>query len=147
MDISEQIEKASEEATKYYREYHDNNGYRIRCGYYYPVYKQEVHNKVFYKIPITKSNIDGTKITAYKNISFVGKQEVDIKDGDLIKPLKIFEDFYFRKEDKYNPVFTLKILEWETMQTEKKQKENALNEYKKSIEMSNIILEDDDLPF
>lgn len=131
-----------------FRDYHDNNGYKIRCGYYYPVYRQEYGGNVFYKMPVSRRQADGSTLTVYKQVYFRNKEkDCNIKDGTIIKPLKLWEDFYIRKGDKFNPVFFVVIGDWETKLTEDQQKAEAINDYKKTIEMNDIDFNDDDLPF
>lgn len=97
----------------------DKNGYKIKCGYKYPVIKEERGEYVFYKIKMTKTNADGTKEEAVKNVRFAS-QELDssnIQNGTMIIPKALFEDFYYKKADKnhYSPIFTVVITDWEVI--------------------------------
>ena len=129
------------------KDYHDPNGYKIRCGYYYPVYRSEYGGKVFYRIPVTRTDVDVNKVTKYKQVYFRNKaKNCNIPDGSIIKPLRIWEDFYNRKGDAYNTIFTLVIGDWEIKTNEEQIKKDAIAEYKKSIDVADLGLEDD-LPF
>lgn len=130
-----------------FKDYHDPNGYKIRCGYYYPVYRQEYGGRIFYKMPVSKRMMDGTTISGYKTVVFRSKtKDCNIKDGSIIKPLRLWEDFYFKKDDKYNPVFTVVISDWEVKLDEEHQRAEAIDDYKKTIDLQNINI-DDELPF
>lgn len=127
------------------------NGYRIRCGKLYPVYRSEYGGNVFFKIPAGKIKLNGEDIPAYKNVSFYDETQKklvkDIQDGTIIKPLALFESGYFPKNDRYNVVWTVTITKWEVHLNEKQERENAINEYKNSIEMKDLEFGDGDLPF
>lgn len=142
--ILDEIEEAK--GTKMY-DYHDPNGYKIRCGLWYPVYRQEYGGRIFYKMPVSKKLPDGNTIQAYKSVSFRNKErDCNVKDGALIKPLKLWEDFYFKKDDKYNPIFTIAICDWEERLPENIDKMDAIQEYKQTTYMDDINVTDD-LPF
>lgn len=125
----------------------DPNGYKIRCGFTYFVYKSESPKGVIYKIPVNKKDMQGNKIMAYRIVSFANKDKnIDIPNGALIKPLAFFEDFYYRSDDPEhrNPQWKLVIMDWEVIkspeQIEQDHKESAINEY-------NSIIDEDDFPF
>ena len=70
-------------------EYHDPNGYKIRCGKYYPVYRQEYGGYRFYKMPISKRMPDGSSLSTYKTVRFSSKvKDCDVPDGVLIKVIQ-----------------------------------------------------------
>ena len=134
----------------------DRNYYKVKCGFRYIVYRQEIGGYVFYRIPVEKKNVDGSKTKTYKQVAFRNKEKnCDIPNETYIIPLTIIEDFYFPKRsdgtpDKYHPVFTLVITDWEEAKTaeqrEEETKAEAIDKYKKSIDMQDINL-DDELPF
>lgn len=131
------------------KEYHDPNGYKIRCGYWYPLYRTEFGGRIFYKIMVSKKDINGTTLNLYKQVTFFKNKErvENIKDGVLIKPLKIQEDGYYNKNDKYNVIWTLRIFDWEIRENEEQQYNDAIKDYKQQLNVNEIEYNDDDLPF
>lgn len=126
---------------------YDVNGYKILCGKTYMVYRSEYGGKVFYKVQVFKTSRDGTntKIIAYKNVSFANKNlDCDIKDGTLIRPKKLMEDFFFSKSDKYNAVWTVTFLDWDVVKSEQEQIDDAIEVYQQAREMQ---ITEDMLPF
>lgn len=125
----------------------DPNGYRIKCGRYYPVYRTEYAGYVFYKMPCGNLMINGSKTPVYKNVSFVNKdKDTNIPDASVIKPLSFYESGFFKKGDTYNVIWTIVITDWEIRDDEEKEKTKAISEYNKSINMEDIDF-NDDLPF
>lgn len=113
----EAVEKNNEE---------DNNkvglDYKIQSGREYVVNRQDFNGKTFYSINVRKKNRDDTETFAKKGIRFAGG--ADIKDKTKIKILSGFEDFYFKKGDKYNAIFSLVITNYEITG----QSEEAINQ-------------------
>lgn len=127
------------------RDYHDNNGYKIRCGYNYLVYRQDFANNVYYKVPMQKKKKDGTTLKGYKPVSFANPdKDCNIPDGTIIKPLSLYEDFYVKG---YDTISTIVFKDWEIVRSEEAQKNEALNEYRNTIKTNEIELSDEDLPF
>lgn len=132
-----------------YKDFQDNNNYKIRCGYPYTITRNDYLGRTYYSIQVTKKNSDGTETHAFKGVKFKNREkgEVDIKDGTVIIPLKIYEDFYFKNNNKFVPMFTLDIYDWEYAETEKEKTQNAVEDFRKSVAVNDIMLNDDDLPF
>lgn len=83
-------------------------GYKIRLGEKVLCYKSEFKGMNFYKILIVKKNQDGEKIKAYKNVKFVNCEPPKLDNAEIVID-SMFEDFYFKPNDKYNAIFTLVI--------------------------------------
>lgn len=132
-----------------YKDFQDNNNYKIRCGYPYAIIRNDYMGRTYYSIKVTKKNSDGTETIAYKGVKFKNKEkgEVDIKDGTIIIPLKIYEDFYFKNNNKFVPMFTLDIYDWEYAEEENEKTKSAVDDFKNSIKVNDFMLNDDDLPF
>ena len=77
--------------------------YKLMAGSVYTVNRTEYKNHVFYKVPVSKMNLDGTTLDGYKIISFA--DDVDIPDGTKIRINAGYESFYMK--DKYNAIFTV----------------------------------------
>lgn len=118
----------------------DGNGYKIKCGREYMVFRSEYQGKVFYKIQVTKKNYDDTKAQAYKTVKFASKTlDTDIPDRTVIVIKNLFEDFYFKAGDKYNPIWTLVITDWDIIKTSQQTATEALETFNASDDL--------DLPF
>jgi len=145
----EQTENKKGKYTSKSYENRDPNGYKIKCGNWYPLYRAEYGGHIFYKIMVSKKDINGDPIRLYKSVSFYkdGERITSIRDGVLVKPLRFQEDGYYTKNDKYNVVWNLKIFDWEIQETEEHNVSDAINDYKKQLNVNDIDFNDDDLPF
>ena len=107
------------------------NGYRILCGKTYLIYRQEFGGRVFHKTEIGRDKM-GNRV--YKNVSFFNdNKDTDIPDGTYVKPLSLYETFYFRKGDNFNPIFTVAFTDWEIVESQAQAEEKAEQEYKQYI--------------
>lgn len=109
--------------------------YKINIGEVYKVKRKDItkgeKHYTFFSIPVKKKNKDGDRIIGEKNVTLINGKE--IQDGQFIKILDMFEDFY--KKD-YTTIFTLVITEYELIdpkQDEANIYANALNEYEKEL--------------
>lgn len=109
--------------------------YKINIGEVYKVKRKDIikgeKHYTFFSIPVKKKNKDGDRIIGEKNVTLINGK--DIQDGQFIKILDMFEDFY--KKD-YTTIFTLVITEYELIdpkQDEANIYANALNEYEKEL--------------
>lgn len=109
--------------------------YKINIGEIYTIKRKDItkgeNHYTFFTIGLTKKNKDGTYVNGDKNIRFVDK--ADIQDGQKIKILDMFEDFY--KKD-FTTIFTLVITEYELVEDQEEEiniYEDALNEYEKEL--------------
>lgn len=126
------------------KEYNRINGYRIKCGIPYIVNKQYFKNYIFYKIPVYGKTKDGETKVAYRTVQFVGCDPVrEDKDKIIIK--RLLEDFYFKETDAYNPIWILKILDYEYVESEVKEQRETSKALEQYVEEVNYNL--DDLPF
>ena len=108
----------------------DGNGYKIKCGREYMVFRSEYQGKIFYKIQVTKKNYDDTKTNAYKTIKFVSKTlDTDIPDRSIVVIKNLFEDFYFKANDKYNPIWIVVATDWDIKKTNEQTVAEAFETY------------------
>lgn len=152
LNADEYLEKYGTEKAKY-----NENGYKILCGRVYSIRRRDYAGRTFYTVEFVKKDVrDNSTIMASKQIAFrpIDKDRiVDFADGTLIRPLKIMEDFYFRTNDRYNPVWNVIIRDWEVVQSSKQAQAEALNSYNhateegKAIRNVDLSLYDEDLPF
>lgn len=119
----------------------DNNedciNYKIRTGVTYTVNRQDYNGKTFYSIAVSKTNPDETALWANKQVSF--PTGTDLKDKTKIKIKKAFEDFFFRKGDKFHAIFKLMITDFEIVSQSEEVRNQAYEEFNNDIEQ--------DLPF
>ena len=105
--------------------------YKIMAGNTYTVNRVDYKSHTFYKIPVSKDNMDESKTEAYKIISFV--DDVDIPDGTKIKIRDGYESFYMK--DKFNAIFTVVVKEFDIVnETTAEEYRDAVADYTKSLE-------------
>lgn len=110
--------------------------YKINIGETYKIKRKDItkgdKQYTFFSITVKKKNKNGDTIEGSKNVRLVDGD--NIQDGQFIKILDMFEDFY--KKD-YTTIFTLVITEYELVNTSEEEKESiyaeALNEYEKEL--------------
>ena len=88
--------------------------YKVEPGDNLVVYRQDINGISYYKTMVTKTNQDGTKSRFYKEIRF--KKGVEITNKTMIKVNDFFEDIRQNPRDKYNPIFSLVILDFEVLE-------------------------------
>lgn len=110
--------------------------YKINIGETYKIRRKDIDkgdkHYTFFTIPVTKKDKSGNNISGEKNVNLINGQ--DIQNGQKIKILDMFEDFY--KKD-YTTIFTLVITEYELIDSEEEDNESiyadALSEYEKEL--------------
>lgn len=114
----------------------DKQPYKINIGETYKIKRKDItkgeKHYTFFTIPVKKKDKSGNSVNGEKNVHLVDGQ--DIQDGQTIKILDMFEDFY--KKD-YTTIFTLVITEYEIVDTQQEDEMSvyteALNEYEKEL--------------
>ncbi len=106
-------------------------GYKIDTKHNYKIYSQEYNGVKYYKIMIQKKNYDGTKTNFYKQVRFVKCKGPD--DGEIIKIKKGFEDVRENKNDRYNPIWELVIMEYEVVQNDAIDEKQAFAEFQNNL--------------
>lgn len=145
MAIGNEVEELLKEKN-IHRDYHDPNGYNIRCGYPYPIHRTDTADgRTYYSIKCKTKYADD----AFKQISFYteDRKTPNYPDGTLIRPLKMVENHYFYKGIKYIPIFTLTILDWEVVKSKADEKKELREDYSKTVLLESLNYEDEDLPF
>lgn len=107
--------------------YDEGIRYFIEPNKVYELVRNDYNDRIFYKIKCKTTNAKKEEIECFKNVSFRG--DVIFENGALIKIKSGFESFYFRRGDKFNPVFTLVITDWEVVNQENIDNSNTSNEY------------------
>lgn len=114
----------------------ENKPYKINIGETYQIKRKDISKDgkeyTFFSIPVKKKNKDGQYVSGEKNVYLVDGK--DIQDGQTIKIIDMFEDFYKKG---YTTIFTLVITEYELIETQEEENESiyaeALNEYEKEL--------------
>lgn len=110
--------------------------YKINIGGTYKIKRRDISKGdkeyTFFSIAVKKTDKSGNIVNGSKNVYLVNGN--DIQDGQTIKILDMFEDFY-KKE--YTTIFTLVITEYELIETQEEENDGiyaeALNEYEKEL--------------
>lgn len=120
---------------------------KINTKNFYKVYRSTYNGKDFYSLLISQKSYDDTETYYYKGVNF--KKGLPLPQNDtLIRIKRAVENYY---GEKYKPVSSYMILEYETKQTEEQKKESAYEEYSQTLmeneENREIKISDSDLPF
>lgn len=112
--------------------------YYIRPGEVYEVRSNEYNGKTFYKIPITIIKKDQKYAEINKTVQF--KRDVYVPNGSKIKILNAKEDYYFKSGDRFNPIWIVRIYDFEIV-------DRGIEEAKQALSDFNTPTDDFDLPF
>lgn len=110
------------------------HAYKVEIGDEIIVWKNEVNNNTFYNVQVQKKNYDGTKEKFYKNLKF--RKGVDLLSGSKIRIIDMFEDVRTNPNDKFNPIWSLFILDFVEIKNEELEKEQAFKEYQNNLSLS-----------
>lgn len=108
--------------------------YKINIGEVYKIKRKDINkngnNYTFFSINVTKKNKNGDTVNGNKNVRLVNSE--NIQDGQSIKILDMFEDFYIKD---YTTIFTLVITKYEVIDIEEPTNvyADALSEYEKEL--------------
>lgn len=125
--------------------------YKISTKNWHKVYKTSFKGKDFYKLLIVQKKYDGTTTSYYKPISFK-KTLTPPQDGSVIRIKQGIENLYTNNIDKYNPISSILILDYELKENVEQKKENAYNEFSQTLaeneeNKEEIVIENSQLPF
>lgn len=125
--------------------------YKVSTKNWHKVYKTSFKGKDFYKLLIVQKKYDGTTTSYYKPISFK-KTLNPPQDGSVIRIKQGIENLYTNNIDKYNPISSILILDYELKENVEQKKENAYNEFSQTLaeneeNKEEIVIEDSQLPF
>lgn len=142
---------------RYAKKVMELNGYKIKINEKSICYRSEYKGNVFFKLLLEKNDFEGNKVKAYKNIKFANCETPKMEKSEIIIE-KMFEDFYFKPGDKYNPQFTLVITSYRYANENIASNYLEISKYKDNInnfENENFeiigepvnIINEEDLPF
>ena len=123
-------------------------GYKIDTKHSYKVYVNEANGKRFYKVQIKKKNRDEAETSFYRQLRFVKCEPPE--NVEIIKIHKAFEDLYVNNIDKYNPISVIVVMEYEKVENEIVNQEQAYAKYQEKVreeEQETPEILDSDLPF
>lgn len=123
----------------------DEVSYKIKSGLRYRVWRRDLNDRTYYNIIVKQKNYDGTESTWYRPVTFKKGVEVANETDIIIK--SGFENLRNNPKDKYNPITSIMITEFETLENKEKIQEKAFEDYKQCLSENEIELQDDDLPF
>ena len=109
--------------------------YKIMIGDNIIVYRNDVNGNAYYKAMLTKTKQDGTKARFYKDLRF--RNGVNLQNKTMIKINNMFEDVRENPKDKFNPIFSLVILDFEVVENPF-DKNTAINTYNSEINKEEI---------
>lgn len=121
-------------------------GYKIEAGRKYRLFKKEFNGNVYYNIQISQKNYDGTSTKWYRPITF--KKGVNIEDPtgqgvDIIIKTG-FENLRENKADKYNPIVSIMVTDFEICERKEEVVANAYADFQNNLNENES---DPDLPF
>lgn len=128
-------------------------GYKVDTIHNYKIFSQEYNGNKFYKVMIQKKNYDNTKTNFYKQIRFVKCKAPE--DGEIIRIKKGFEDVRENKNDKYNPIWEIVVMDYEVIQNDVVDEEKAYADFKNNLreneeeyaEFGDVQISDEDIAF
>lgn len=106
--------------------------YKISPDKKYRIYRNEYNNIFYYYVIVQQKNYDGTKVKFKLPVSFKRGVEVPNETDIIIK--KGIENLRENKLDKYNPIHTIMITEFETVENEEKKEQEAYNDFRDNLE-------------
>lgn len=117
--------------------------YRIEAGDKIKIKRTEYKDFIFYKTAISKKNQDGIIETFDKILNF--PKDTDLPNGTTIIIKDFFEDCYMGKADKYNAIWTIRVLDYEVV--EETSNEESIKQYLDEVVENGVEISDDMLPF
>ena len=123
----------------------DEISYKIKAGFRYRIWRRDLDGRTYYNIIIKQKNYDGTDNTWYRPVTFKKGVEVANETDIIIK--KGFENLRNNPKDKYNPITSIMITEFETLENKELQDAKAYADYQKNLQENEMFVSDEDLPF
>lgn len=107
------------------------SGYKIMAGKKYKVNRIEHNGMVFYKIKVTQKDANGKQKYYDRIVNF--RKNVNLPDKTMIIPIKFIENMRDNPKDKYNPIITLMIFEFEDLGTQEVVSNEAYSEFRANL--------------
>lgn len=120
----------------------NNIYYKIDTEHNYKIYKNTYGGKDYFQIMVEQKNFDGTKTKYYKKVRF--SKITPPENGDIIRIKWGFENLFPNKNDKYNPVSELMIMDYEKVENSEINENKAYQEFQTTLNENEI---DDELGF
>lgn len=115
--------------------------YKIEAEKKYRVFKTVFNDKSFYKIQVSQKNYDGTTNKFYKEVQF--KKNITLDNETDIIIHKAFENLRVNPHDKYNPISSLMVTDFEIVERQEQIEANAYADFQNNLnEIENVIVDD-----
>ena len=114
--------------------------YKIMSGRKYRVFRKDYNGFTYYNIQMKQQNKDDTISTYYKQVYF--KKDIVLPNETDIIINKAVENLRENPKDKYNPISTLFVYDFTTVENEQQKQDLAYEEYRENIKEDNL-----ELPF
>lgn len=101
--------------------------YKIEEGDKVQIWRKDWNNKAYYNVMISQKQYDGTNLTWYRPVTF--QKGVELQNKDVIIIRKMFENLRKNPRDKFNPITSYMILEFDKVLNEEQVIDEALGEY------------------
>lgn len=115
--------------------------YKIMGGNKYRIFKTTFNEKDYYKIQVSQKNYDNTVSKFYKQVVFKKGVNIDNETDIIIK--KAFENLRENPNDKYNPISSLMITDFEIVERQEKIEQDAYAEFQENLNEQDLIDIDD----
>lgn len=119
--------------------------YKINEQGIYKIHAKEYNGRTYYNIYFNQTKYDGTKEIFSRQVKFYNCEPP--QDEQCIKIKSGFESDYIGTKDKYNPILTVVITDYEIVESPEKVQQEALANYKEKVDGANIEITDDMIPF
>lgn len=117
-------------------EVNDGIGYKIVAGKRYRVFKKEYNGNVYYNIQIQQKNYDDTISKYYRPVTFKKGIVLDDYTGNGVDIIihKGFENLRPNKADKYNPITTIMITDFEILDSQEQIEAQAYQDFQSNLD-------------
>lgn len=115
--------------------------YKLEAGKKYRVWKSTYNDKNFYKIQVTQTNYDQTKDKYYVDLQF--KKGVDLPNESDIIIKCAYENYRKNSVDQYHPIVYYMITDFELLENEERNKQNAYDEFRTNLDENEMVDIDD----
>lgn len=122
--------------------------YKIEIGDKIKVYKKEINGTYIYSTRVMQKKMNGETKFFEKDLTF--RKDANVSHEEVIIIKDMFENARENPRDPYHPIYSLMILDFEKVINEKKEEQDAINEFKTYVDIlqdERDYLDNEDLPF
>ena len=114
--------------------------HKLEVGQKIRVFKTTWNDKNYYKFQVTQNNYDKTKSKFYINLQF--KKGVDIPNESDIIVKGFVENLRENKADKYNPIHYYQINNFELVENQEQQIQDAYADFRDNLDDNQVNIDD-----